>query len=328
MSGSPSQATNGARRSETPTVPMLAVTIPTRNRPEKLRKCLAALEQARRYVDFLAYACDSSDTEEMRAQVEATVAEFDFARYSYHTGKNASAARNHCARVAEAELLISVDDDVYVEPEAIPILLERYFQESGPRVLAGSLLWLGEWGQAVVLARSGTGRPVREGEEPSFLVSALVLYPRNLALTLPWNDHLRWSDDRFMGALWRSRGVKLIFEPRARAIHDEERRNGALQDYADHIYTNMFDSLMGSPNLKNSLTYEGIGLAGALVKVARGPVEALRIVKYWAIGHMRLFKDRAFLRRLLQVELPKPPESDRFPHVLEDLKAGSRLSSR
>jgi glycosyltransferase involved in cell wall biosynthesis len=47
----------------------VSVVIPTRNRPEKLRRCLAALADARELTPFEAHVCDSSDVTAVREAV-------------------------------------------------------------------------------------------------------------------------------------------------------------------------------------------------------------------------------------------------------------------
>src|SRR5215211_7928707 len=87
------------------------------------------------------------------------------------------------------------------------------------------------------------------GRIPNFLISALLLYPRALALTIPWNERIRWGDDIYVGAIWRSKGVALLFEPQARAFHDEQHRASGAEDLEWLIYVNEFDALLANPNL-------------------------------------------------------------------------------
>src|SRR5215211_76796 len=166
----------------------LSVTVPTRNRPEKLERCLRALAKARELLPFEVYVGDSSDTSVVRDMVQAVCEKFEFVHLRHHTGKNSSAARNFCAQMATTELLVSVDDDVYVEPEAILRLYKAYQRGKGWRVVAGSVAWGEVWSEPVVTRWTGWGQAARPEESPNFLISALLLYPRALALTIPWNE--------------------------------------------------------------------------------------------------------------------------------------------
>jgi glycosyltransferase involved in cell wall biosynthesis len=251
----------------------LAVFVPTRNRPLKLEKCLRALQSAQEGIPFLVYVCDSSDKDEVREQVHEVSRSFDFVRFRQHRRVGFGAARNFAVRAAEAEWLINLDDDVYVEPDAIAVLYEACRQGPGLSAIAGSVAWGDEWSAPVVTRWIGYGRACRPGEKPSFLIGALVAFPRSLGLGAPWNERIRSSDDRFIGALWRAKGVALRYEPRARARHDEEHTTG-LQDVQHqdaHIYTNLFDSLLAEPSLPRAAAYEVIGFLAGPKKHGRDP---------------------------------------------------------
>ena len=103
-------------------MPGLSVVIPTRNRPRKLRRCLEALSAARKQIDFDVYVCDSSTSKEERTGVRAACADFDRVHFRPHNGPNLGAARNFCTEVATGDLIVSVDDDVYVKPDAVAVL--------------------------------------------------------------------------------------------------------------------------------------------------------------------------------------------------------------
>ena len=130
----------------------LAVTIPTWNRPEELHRCLTALETARQQVDFLVYVRDSSDTEQNCAQVRAVCTKFDFVRYFFHEGKNTIAALKFCDKVAEADIIVNVDDDVCVEPDAIKRLADTYNVKHGAYALEERAVWGGVSTKPVLIA--------------------------------------------------------------------------------------------------------------------------------------------------------------------------------
>ena len=287
----------------------LAVAVPTRNRPEKLKRCLSALAAARDLLSFEVYVCDSSDAPAVREAVHEVCEAFEFVRFFRHAGRNASAARNFCARVVNAELIVHVDDDVYVEPEAILELFEAYKRGKGWRVVAGSTTWPTNLGSEPVIQRPiGYGRKARPGETPDFLVTALVLYPKELILALPWNDRMRWREDIFMGALWRSRDVSMIFEPRARSFHDEHSTDYELpEQQGDHIYANLFDAILANPNPVRALSYEFLGFAAGAKLYFRNSKTAWDYVSAWYDGHRRLIRDRRYLKDLISKLLPSAP---------------------
>lgn len=279
------------------------VVIPTRNRPEKLTRCLAALARALEITEFTVRVCDSSSPE-TREQVQGICEQYDFATLHPHHGGNVAAARNACARAAEGDLLVNVDDDIQVEPDAIAALAEAHRRAPRPAAVAGSVAWDGVYSRPVVMRPIGYGRAAEPGETPDFLVGAFFAYPRALALALPWNERIRTSDDRFMGALWRSKGVHLGFEPQARATHDPEHVTYDVDEQASHIYTNLFDAALANRRPGRALQYEVLGFAAGAKKFGRTPSGLRRYTAAWARGHRRLLADRHYLRELVARSLP------------------------
>ena len=293
-----------------------AVVIPTRDRPGKLARCLRALSQAQWGDGFPVYVCDSSTTPEARHEVREVCAQFPFARFRPHRRDGMGAGRNACVAAAQEDILINVDDDVYVEPEAIARLVEAYGSgRHGWRVVGGSVNWHGDWSTPVAMRPIGYGRKVHPGEEPDFLIGALFLYPRALGLALPWNERLRGADDRFIGALWRGHGVELAFAPLSRAHHDEEDNRGggiySVDALDDHVYANMFDALIANRDLPRAASWELLGFAAGAKKYFRAWDTAWRYLAAWWRGHRALARDWVELRGMVARSLPAAPHQPR-----------------
>jgi glycosyltransferase involved in cell wall biosynthesis len=284
----------------------VSVVIPTRNRPEKLQRCLHALAVAREQLPFDVFVCDSTPDGELQKKVVDVCAGHDFVKLRFHDGKNVAAARNFCARSADTDLIVNVDDDICVEPQAIRRLFETYEAQSSHRVVAGSVCWGEDWSAPVVMRAIGYGRAAKPGESPDFLIGAFFIYARKLALAKPWNEGIRTSDDRFMGALWRSSGVKLLFEPSARAVHDHEHVSYGVEHQSSHIYVNLFDAMIANPRPLRVLSYEFLGFVwGAKKAVFSGP-HLFRFLSAWGKGHSALLRDYRYLSRLVADRLPPP----------------------
>jgi glycosyltransferase involved in cell wall biosynthesis len=277
--------------------------VPTRDRPAKLRRCLVAIAGARRDLDLPVLVADSSD-DARHAEVRRVCAEFDFVRLRRHGGRNVAAARNFCAREAAAEFVISVDDDVYVEPDALAEMIAAVEAADQPAVVAGAVAWDGVYHEPVVMRRIGYGRPVRAGEAPDFLVTALFAFPRELGLALGWNERIGSSDDLFVGALWRSHGVELRFAPAARAQHDPEHHRYGPEAQSSHIYVNLFDALVANPNPWRAFCFEFLGFAAGAKLYFRAPGTAGRYVAAWLRGNLRFLHDLRFLRAMVRRPLP------------------------
>lgn len=285
--------------------------IPTRSRPAKLAACLRSLELARERLHFPAYVCDSSPSEADRNAIRELCDRYDWVTYEPHDGQNVSAARNVCTRVAHEDLLVNIDDDLELEPEAIDRIVARYEQGSGRRVVGGSISWGAHWTTPVKTRPIGYGRAPRDGEAPDFLTGAFYLYPRALGLALPWNERIVTSDDIFIGALWRCHGVELMFAPDARAHHpdlptsfDHSRMDAAVRDQCWHIYVLLFDALFANPSPRKLLSYETLGFMASTKFFLKRPRWLLPFLKSWCRGHARLFADRRYLRELARMEVP------------------------
>ena len=291
----------------------LAVVIPTRARAAKLRRCLETLAESRRKLHFPVYVCDSSARETDRAAVRKVCSEFDWVHLSFHDRANVAAARNACARAAEEDLLVNVDDDLELEPQAIDRLLACYEAGSGRRVVAGSLLFAGFWSRPATMRLIGHGRPIENDEKGDFILGGFFLYPREFAYTWPWNERCDTSDDIFMGALWRSHNVQLLFAPEARALHpdlplsfDSAQMAAAVRNQRWHIYALLFDAAFANPSLSRILSYEILGFMASAKRYLWRPRWAFPFLWSWIVGHARVLADRRYLRDLVRREPIQP----------------------
>jgi glycosyltransferase involved in cell wall biosynthesis len=269
----------------------IGVVVPTRNRPGALERCLAALASARNRHQFTAWVCDSS-RDELRPDVEQICAEHPWVELRYHAGRSVSAARNFCVQVADAELLVSVDDDVVVEPHTVDALVDAYDRGTGPRVVMGGVLWGTEDRPLAPLQirRIGYGRPARPGEPPAFLNSSLFLYPRAYGLQWPWNERMRRGSDVFMGAVWRRAGVSIVWAPDARARH-EDREPVNLEQHDDYVYAVLTHLLVAAKRPYRLVMLETAGVAAGLKAYARTPQTVAAYLRAWIRGHVAFVRD-------------------------------------
>jgi glycosyltransferase involved in cell wall biosynthesis len=273
----------------------IAVVIPTRDRPERLERCLAALAAARARCEFAVYVCDSSGHETF-PQVAAVCEPHSFVRLVRHDRPGAAAARNVGTAHCTEELIVVLDDDVYVEPQAIAALAEAYLAGAGTRVIAGSVEW-SHWRSRPLVSRAiGFSREASPGEEPELVVSALVMYPRALGAACPWNERLWPHDDLFASRLWRLAGARLDVAPAAVATHDEKQSQYPVAHAADLIYTNLFDAVFVRRSPLRLLGIELLGFAAACKHWVRGPASFLGLVGAWARGHAAFVRDLGHLR--------------------------------
>jgi glycosyltransferase involved in cell wall biosynthesis len=288
----------------------VAAVIPTRSRPDTLDRCLKSVSAARERLALPVYVCDSSPSDAERSAVREVCDRYPWVRLSFHDGSNVAAARNTCARAAREDLLVNVDDDLELDRDAIDHLVRRYSEGTGRRVVAGSVSWGDGWSAPVKKRFIGYGRPVREGEQPDFIIGAFFLYARAYALAWPWNERIDSADDIFMGALWRSQGVQILFADDARALHpqlplssDPARLADTVRHQSSHIYCLLFDALIANPSPRRALAYETVGFMASAKLYLRRPRLAIPFLRSWLAGHLRLIADFRYLRRLVHTEL-------------------------
>jgi glycosyltransferase involved in cell wall biosynthesis len=303
-----------------PAAGSVAVVVPTRDRPERLHICLEALESAQRHYGFPVFVGDSSTSAELRAEVAAVCKRHAFVYLKHHHGVGIGAARNFCTHIAQAELLVNVDDDIYVQEDTVKRLVDTYREGSGWRVVAGSVAWGNDWSRPIVMRRIGYGRPARNAEAPSFLIGALFLYPRALGLACPWIETVPTSDDRIMGALWRAKHVEMLFAPDARAAHDDRHYAYGIpvsvsstppppHHSTDHIYVNLFDTLIANRSLLRACEYEVLGFLAGAKTYLRRPASAREYLMGWLRGHKQFVRDRSVLTSAARAPLPPAPPS-------------------
>ena len=207
-------------------------------------------------------------------------------------------------------VFVNVDDDVYVEPAAVDELVRAYRAagDDGWRAVAGTVSWAGSWSRPIVMRSIGWGRDAEPDEEPSFLISAMVLYPRALAVACPWFELVDRGEDRVAGALWRSKGVKLLYEPRARALHDHKHNGYDVRLQKDHLFANLVDAVVANPSPPRALAYDVLGFLAGAKTYFRRPKDAYLYVRAWALGHFKLVRHWRATRAAVKAPLPPPPE--------------------
>jgi GT2 family glycosyltransferase len=272
-----------------------AVVIPTRNRPQKLAHCLSAIRDEGDVGENITIIVADSSTSEALRNDTALAAVKAGATYVYHGLVGAAAARNFGARRADCDVIISLDDDVYVRPGALSRIMAPFASDMW-KVVAGAVRFDSNWSTPVKMRPIGYGRPVREGESPDFLISAFLAYPRALVLEWPWPESLVSSEDRFMGTVWRFHGVPMAYVPDALAIHDADVHSYGVDHYRYHIYANLSDAVFAHRSPMLVATFEAVGLALALRQAGLGQV--LRCAAAWCKGHSDWIRDRRALKRV------------------------------
>jgi glycosyltransferase involved in cell wall biosynthesis len=278
-----------------PPLQRVAVVIPTRDRPQPLARCLDALAAAHAVEPFTAWVCDSSDPAR-RPEIEAACERYPWVQLRFHDGRNIAAARNFCVQVAEAELLVSVDDDVLVEADTVREMVRTYDAGDGPRVVAGAITWgdTPEPTGPMVIRWMGYGRTARDGETPHFVNSSLFLYPREFGLRWPWNERQRRGSDVLMGAIWRRASVSMLWSAGARATHESRDMLTAAQ-HDDYVYALLAHALIAARRPDRLALLETVTLAAGLKGYAKDRATLREFLSAWGRGHRAFARDYRYL---------------------------------
>lgn len=106
--------------------PLLSVIVPFHNRREVIAECLRSL-YASTYQNIEVIAVDDGSTDGSAA----VVGEFPARLVTLGENRGAGPCRNEGARVARGEILVFVDSDVLVGPEALGLIVEDFAGEAG-----------------------------------------------------------------------------------------------------------------------------------------------------------------------------------------------------
>ncbi|HWC85732.1 MAG TPA: glycosyltransferase [Solirubrobacteraceae bacterium] len=205
----------------------VTVAIPTRDRWEILERSLGALRGQTVQGFETIVVCDGSEQ-----QAPASVRALPGVRVLVQEQGGPGVARNRAAATSERPLLLFLGDDMLPEPDLVERHLVRHDRDPAPEVavlghvrwhpevaserLARWLEWSGAQFDYRALAREG-------GEEAGFgrFYSCNVSLKRTLFLAAGGFDPDFWFDYEDLDLGWRlhALGMRLVYEPRAVALH-------------------------------------------------------------------------------------------------------------
>jgi glycosyltransferase involved in cell wall biosynthesis len=192
--------------------PALSVVVPTRDRPDALRACLAALADQRDAgrIEFVVVD-DGSVARESVAQVVATLRG---ARCVRQPARGVAAARNAGVREARAPLVLFTDDDCVVQPGWAAAFRRRL--EAGVDVVSGVTL-IGRRGETLAAASQLVSAEIFQGYGGP---ASNFAGRRELLLAMPFDERYRKAgEDRDWYARLADEGYEIGFEEDAVALH-------------------------------------------------------------------------------------------------------------
>lgn len=110
--------------------PSISVVVPTRDRPQRLARCLAALSVQRPVVEFEVVVVDDGSETDLRPVVDGFADRLDV-RLLVQPHRGPAAARNLGARRADGDLLAFTDDDCAPDPGWLAALARSASENPG-----------------------------------------------------------------------------------------------------------------------------------------------------------------------------------------------------
>jgi glycosyltransferase involved in cell wall biosynthesis len=191
------------------------VIVPTRDRPQALARCLAALRQQVGIALEVVVVDDGS--RDPRA-VERALEALPDARLVRRDGGGPAAARNAGVQAARGRVVLMTDDDCVPAPGWAAALTAAVEQRSA---LAGGRTKFDATRPLVAASETIVQHAERRGP---FVATRNVAIPRELALAVPFDERFREAggEDREWGRRLAARGTPVVHVDAARLRHDPE----------------------------------------------------------------------------------------------------------
>jgi glycosyltransferase involved in cell wall biosynthesis len=202
--------------------PQVSVVVPTRDRPDALGNCLAALAAQTLLPRLEVIVVD--DGSQAAGAVARMVERFSHARLIRRHGEGPAAARNTGARGASGSILCFTDDDCEPAADWSEHLVARL--EAGADAVAG--VTIGAGGAVAVaseiVAHAPAAVPVADGHELAFAPSNNLACTRETFDATPFDESFPAAagEDREWCSRLIANGRRLSFEPKARVVHKQE----------------------------------------------------------------------------------------------------------
>jgi GT2 family glycosyltransferase len=204
--------------------PEIAVVVPTRDRPQDLERCLAALERQTVRGPLEIVIVDDGKPGEGR-ELGAAVRRYPAARVLRNRGRGAAAARNTGAASTEAPLILLTDDDCEPDPGWVEGLAAPL--RDGAAATAG--ITRGAKGKRALESASQLiadflATATREGDTQTFAASSNLGARAEVLAKLPFDEAYSGSggEDRDWCARLLASGSAIKVVPGAVVIHHQE----------------------------------------------------------------------------------------------------------
>jgi len=210
----------------------ISVLIPTRGRPQTLRRCLEHLAAQIDPPDFEVVVCIDGEDSYAEAGLDKASRTLEIPVTVVRSpGRYQAAATNRALEEAKGEYVVILGDDIFADPHLLRSHLARHRSLGDPRIaVQGKVAWhpellpdpFLEWEE-----REGVQFAFRRMEENA-LVSLKYLYTCNVSMRRDWLETLggfdaslpSWMDTVFAFEAGKQ-GLRLFYDPGAFAYHHD-----------------------------------------------------------------------------------------------------------
>jgi GT2 family glycosyltransferase len=212
--------------------PTISVCICTRDRPESLRTCLAALAAGKELPDQVIVSDDGA----AGGDTEAVCREFTFVEYIRGPGRGLSANRNAAIRAASGDYISFLDDDAAVSTDFVRIS-RRIVAEAAPStVYTGRVIWNGVLHEAPG-ARTFLGHfgPTTGGPVENIHIACSNLFPAAAFNGLHFDEAIRFGyEEMDMADQLMSAGLRIEYRPELVNYHQTPEMTRESVGFAMH----------------------------------------------------------------------------------------------
>lgn len=226
--------------------PTVSVVIATLNRHQTLRRTLPALFKQEDWFDEVIIV---DQTDEIPSWFKKFLARFPKVRFERFSIKRLTSARNYGAKLAQGEIIVFVDDDSLVLPGFFKAHLKSYKDPEVGGVTGREILQ-----EDPSFSTSGKGQTITEkgeiipnttskdrGEVDSLWGANMSLRRRLLEKIGGFDeDILLIRDESDVSLRLKLLGYKIIYEPKAKIIHLQEKKGGTRFDKRMDWYFKFF----------------------------------------------------------------------------------------
>jgi len=246
----------------------VSVGIPTKNRKEKIVNCLKALKN-QTFKDFNVIIVDGSEDDETKEVC------FQFSKvmnivYIKSLKPAVSRARKLIAENCQSEILLYIDDDVYLLKDCISKLFDRYknLKNRDNYIISGQIKYFGKLTTPLKMTPQGSGFPAPVANADYF-ISALMFVTKAIYQSILWNERfVSWGFEEVLYFLMCKRyGVKLLWINSLMGIHDcaEQGSRLVMGTETNRVYTMLYKHIFEEPSIRNLLILESAGFLRNLI---------------------------------------------------------------